>query len=114
MSELKDLKKIISEKQKAVEKSGKVLMQAQDDHNQNQQELEQAVDEHMKARTAGYDVKLVANAKRLGINPDNFNSEDELADTVGEVLKTRKLAKEETADEPATGEEGAAESGNVS
>ena len=41
-------------------------------------EAEQKIDQEVQLRTAKYDQELKIQARKLGINPDNFATEEEL------------------------------------
>ena len=48
-------------------------------------EAEQKIDQEVQLRTAKYDQELKIQARKLGINPDNFATEEELAQAIKKV-----------------------------
>jgi hypothetical protein len=46
------------------------------------QEQEKQLDDQMHSRTSRYDQDLKERAKKYGINPDNFETEEALGETV--------------------------------
>jgi len=49
------------------------------------QRREELMDEQMRVRTASYDPSVVATARGLGINPDNFDSQQLLQEAIDKV-----------------------------
>jgi len=54
---------------------------------------EEEQDKKMVERTASYPAETVKEARELGINPDNFETIEELDDAIG-VVKTLREAEE--------------------
>ena len=48
-------------------------------------EAEQKIDQEVQLRTAKFDQELKIQARKLGINPDNFATEEELAQAIKKV-----------------------------
>lgn len=46
--------------------------------------------ELMQARTASFDPAIVEKARSVGVNPDNFESEEILTNAVNQVINTNK------------------------
>lgn len=45
------------------------------------------LDEYLSARTASFQPKIVDEARRIGINPDNFEDENSLQEAINRQLK---------------------------
>ena len=48
-------------------------------------EAEQKIDQEVRLRTAKFDQELKIKARKLGINPDNFETEEELSLAIKKV-----------------------------
>jgi hypothetical protein len=78
--------KSVEAKREARDKTEKALHEAAAAHSE-------ADTEYVKARTETYDGELVSKARDLGINPDNFATEEALegaVDTVETIEQNRK------------------------
>lgn len=49
-----------------------------------------ALDQQMRERTAGYDQEVVTRARELGINPDNFETQEELETAIETIEQLRQ------------------------
>lgn len=57
----------------------------QQEAEQKRLDQEAKLDNEMRSRTARYDQELVNNARELNINPDNFETEEELKLAINKV-----------------------------
>lgn len=71
-------------KEPKLTKAEKEAKQRQEDEAKRL-EAEQKIDQEIQTRTAKFDQELKIQARKLGINPDNFATEEELAQAIKKV-----------------------------